>query len=176
MERNLDRRVEAVVPVEDQEAQQRIGAIIEVMFADDRRSWQLGADGAYHRTEELTGIPGTSTPSRCFRRARRPRPRRISSGHGDLMPGRLSRSEGIATVAGDTANDDGRKVEIELKYEVAVAGGGTGTGGPDLALSRRSATSAPRGSKTATSIGRLGSLRAGFAARLRRTRAERRSS
>ena len=29
------------------------------MFADDRRSWQLGADGAYHRTEELTGIPGT---------------------------------------------------------------------------------------------------------------------
>ena len=59
MERNLDRRVEAIVPVEDPEAQQRIGAAVEVMFADDRRSWQLGADGAYHRTEELTGIPGT---------------------------------------------------------------------------------------------------------------------
>ena len=59
MERNLDRRVEAIVPVEDPEAQQRIGAFIEVMFADDRRSWQLGPDGAYHRTEELTGIPGT---------------------------------------------------------------------------------------------------------------------
>ncbi len=59
MERNLDRRVEAIVPVEDLEAQERIQGLFEVMFADDRRSWQLGADGAYHRTEELTGIPGT---------------------------------------------------------------------------------------------------------------------
>jgi polyphosphate kinase len=59
MERNLDRRVEAVVPVEDPEAQDKIRSLLEVMFADDRRSWQLGDDGAYHRTEDLTGIPGT---------------------------------------------------------------------------------------------------------------------
>ncbi len=43
MERNLDRRVEAVVPVEDAEARARIAEIIEIMLADDRRSWQLGA-------------------------------------------------------------------------------------------------------------------------------------
>jgi len=59
MERNLDRRVEAIVPVEDPEAQEKIRNLIEVMLSDDRRSWQLGADGVYHRTEELTGVPGT---------------------------------------------------------------------------------------------------------------------
>ncbi|HSL32392.1 MAG TPA: polyphosphate kinase 1, partial [Candidatus Limnocylindrales bacterium] len=41
MERNLDRRVEAVVPVEDPEARTRLAEFVEVMLADDRRSWQL---------------------------------------------------------------------------------------------------------------------------------------
>ena len=59
MERNLDRRVEAVVPVEDVEAQQRIAAVFDVLLADDRRSWQLGANGKYRRTEEITRIPPT---------------------------------------------------------------------------------------------------------------------
>ncbi len=59
MERNLDRRVEALVPVEDPEAQRRIASALEVMLADDKRSWQLGADGAYRRTEEINGVPGT---------------------------------------------------------------------------------------------------------------------
>src|SRR5262245_25678037 len=43
MDRNLDRRVEAMVPVEDAEARARLAEIIEVMLADDRRSWQLGS-------------------------------------------------------------------------------------------------------------------------------------
>ena len=58
MERNLDRRVEAVVPIEDLEARARIAAIIEVLLADDRRSWQLCADGKYRRTEELNSAEG----------------------------------------------------------------------------------------------------------------------
>ncbi len=53
MERNLDRRVEAVTPVEDHEARRAWPRIIEVMLADDRRSWQLGSDGRWHRTEVL---------------------------------------------------------------------------------------------------------------------------
>ena len=53
MERNLDRRVEAVVPVEDAEARARIAEIIATMLADDRRSWQLGSDAVWRRTEEL---------------------------------------------------------------------------------------------------------------------------
>ncbi len=58
MERNLDRRVEAIVPVEDQEARDKIASILEVMFDDDRRSWQLQSDGAYRRTEDIRGLPG----------------------------------------------------------------------------------------------------------------------
>ena len=58
MERNLDRRVEAVVPVEEPEATARIAQIVDVMLADDRRSWQLGTDAVWRRTEELTGTDG----------------------------------------------------------------------------------------------------------------------
>jgi polyphosphate kinase len=59
MDRNLDRRVEAVVPVEDSDAKARIAEIIELMLADDRRSWQLQPDAHWVRTETLEGKPGT---------------------------------------------------------------------------------------------------------------------
>ena len=59
MERNLDRRVEAVTPVEDLEARARLAEIVAVMEADDRRSWQLGSDGAWRRTEEIKAAAGT---------------------------------------------------------------------------------------------------------------------
>jgi hypothetical protein len=29
------------------------------MLADDRRSWQLGEDATWRRTEEINGAPGT---------------------------------------------------------------------------------------------------------------------
>jgi polyphosphate kinase len=59
MERNLDRRIEVVFPVDDLAARARIEEIISVMLADDRRSWQLGADATWRRTEELLSAPGT---------------------------------------------------------------------------------------------------------------------
>jgi len=59
MERNLDRRVEAVIPVEDLEAGVRLAGIVDLMLADDRRSWQLQPDARWVRTEVLTGRPGT---------------------------------------------------------------------------------------------------------------------
>jgi polyphosphate kinase len=59
MERNLDRRVEVVTPVEDNEARGRLARIIDVMLADDRRSWQLGPDGRWRRTEVIESIDGT---------------------------------------------------------------------------------------------------------------------
>jgi polyphosphate kinase len=59
MDRNLDRRVEAVVPVEDSDARARLAEIIELMMADDRRSWQLQPDATWVRTEVLQGRPGT---------------------------------------------------------------------------------------------------------------------
>jgi len=59
MDRNLDRRIEAVVPVEDAEASARLAEIIDFMLTDDRRSWQLGPDATWRRTEDINGIPGT---------------------------------------------------------------------------------------------------------------------
>jgi polyphosphate kinase len=59
MERNLDRRVEVVFPIEDLAAQARIAEIIEVMLADDRRSWRLGSDAVWRRTEDILAAPGS---------------------------------------------------------------------------------------------------------------------
>jgi len=57
MERNLDRRVEAATPVTDQESRARLRTIIEVVLADDRRAWQLGADDSWRRVEKLVEQP-----------------------------------------------------------------------------------------------------------------------
>ena len=47
MTRNLDRRVEAVVPVEDPECLKDLQEILGVMLADNRQAWDLGSDGQY---------------------------------------------------------------------------------------------------------------------------------
>ena len=57
MERNLDRRVEAVAPVTDAESQARLRKVIDVMLVDDRRAWQLDAADRWRRVEELVDEP-----------------------------------------------------------------------------------------------------------------------
>ena len=92
MDRNLDRRVEAVVPVEDSEARARIDEIIEVMLTDDRRSWQLQHDATWIRTEVLAGRPGqVDTFAALKERALElgqlaTTPRRPGAGAGSLDP------------------------------------------------------------------------------------------
>jgi polyphosphate kinase len=92
MERNLDRRIEAVFPIEDLEAQARLAEIVEVMLADDRRSWQLGADATWRRTEEINAAAGTiDTFVTLMERAERAlvvarEPRRPASPVGSLDP------------------------------------------------------------------------------------------
>jgi polyphosphate kinase len=54
MERNLDRRVEAMTPVDDPALQARLRSIIDVMLADDRRAWALGADDRWRRVEAMS--------------------------------------------------------------------------------------------------------------------------
>ena len=51
MTRNLDRRVEAVAPVEDPELQAELDGIIDVMFEDNRRRWVMRPDGSYVQRE-----------------------------------------------------------------------------------------------------------------------------
>ncbi|MEX2279132.1 MAG: polyphosphate kinase 1 [Acidimicrobiia bacterium] len=56
MERNLDRRVEALAPVEDPDLQFRLDEIIEVSFADDVLAWQLGSDGVWSKVPTELGV------------------------------------------------------------------------------------------------------------------------
>jgi polyphosphate kinase len=56
MERNLDRRVEAVAPIEAQEMQGRLREILDLDLADDTRAWQLASDGTWHKVPTVAGI------------------------------------------------------------------------------------------------------------------------
>ncbi len=55
MTRNLDLRVEAVVPVEAEELQARLQEVLDVNLADDELAWSLGADDAWHPVARAGG-------------------------------------------------------------------------------------------------------------------------
>jgi polyphosphate kinase len=57
MERNLDRRVEVVAPIDDPLLQARLKEVLGVMLADDRRAWELGADREWRRVEASLARP-----------------------------------------------------------------------------------------------------------------------
>ena len=56
MERNLDRRVEAVVPVAAPELQLRLREVLDLDLADDTRAWELDPDGSWHKVPTVVGI------------------------------------------------------------------------------------------------------------------------
>jgi polyphosphate kinase len=47
MPRNLDHRVEAVVPVADRSLQDRLAQVLEVELEDDQLAWSLDASGRW---------------------------------------------------------------------------------------------------------------------------------
>jgi polyphosphate kinase len=55
MGRNLDRRVEVVVPVRDPELQARLFEILELAFTDETNSWALGSDRRWRRVPNEHG-------------------------------------------------------------------------------------------------------------------------
>ena len=56
MPRNLDRRVEAIVPVSDPELCDRLREILEVELADDVLAWELRGDGTWSKVPTVTGL------------------------------------------------------------------------------------------------------------------------
>jgi polyphosphate kinase len=56
MPRNLDRRVEALTPVEDPALQMRLAEILRVGFDDDELAWELDAEGVWHKVASTRGI------------------------------------------------------------------------------------------------------------------------
>jgi polyphosphate kinase len=62
MERNLDRRVEAMTPVKDPALATQLGEMLAIMRRDDRRAWTLGRDGEWTRVATtIEGEPTTDT-------------------------------------------------------------------------------------------------------------------
>ncbi len=49
MSRNLSRRVEAIVPIEDRAIMQELQEILGTLLADNRHAWELQPDGTYHQ-------------------------------------------------------------------------------------------------------------------------------
>jgi polyphosphate kinase len=56
MERNLDRRVEAVVPIESEELQGRLREILATELADDELAWELSGDGVWRKVPVTVGL------------------------------------------------------------------------------------------------------------------------
>lgn len=51
MERNLDRRVEAIVPIRDPALQSRLAEVLDVELSDDTLAWGLHPDGVWRKVE-----------------------------------------------------------------------------------------------------------------------------
>jgi polyphosphate kinase len=71
MPRNLDRRVEALAPVEDPDLQERLAEILDVNLDDDTLAWELHADGVWHHVERV-GQVDTHLTLQEAARSRRP--------------------------------------------------------------------------------------------------------
>ncbi|OYR54631.1 polyphosphate kinase 1 [Halorubrum halodurans] len=69
MTRNLDRRVEAVTPIEDPEIRAELESILERYLADDRKAWLLRSDGSYVQRTPEPGEEPRSVQEELMRRA-----------------------------------------------------------------------------------------------------------
>ncbi|MDS0292644.1 polyphosphate kinase 1 [Halogeometricum luteum] len=57
MTRNLDKRVEAVAPVEDRELREQLRFVLELATNDNRKRWTMNADGTYDQCHPTDGEP-----------------------------------------------------------------------------------------------------------------------
>ena len=57
MPRNLDRRIEAVAPIEDPAHRQTLRDLLMLMWKDNRQAWELEADGTYRQRHPPTRRP-----------------------------------------------------------------------------------------------------------------------
>ena len=78
MPRNLDHRVEVLVPVENGRARAELSAILDSLFADTSYAWDLGPDGKWQRRVaakgEKTHVHQVAIQRRAQLRARRQTP------------------------------------------------------------------------------------------------------
>jgi polyphosphate kinase len=77
MTRNLDRRIEVLVPVEGARQRQELVTILDSLFADNVSSWVLAADGSWNRRRPAEGERRHDHQLTLTRRARLRRRRRV---------------------------------------------------------------------------------------------------
>ena len=58
MQRNLDHRIEVLMPVENARVRQEVHAVLDSALEDDTNAWSLGADGEWTRV-----APGGPSPA-----------------------------------------------------------------------------------------------------------------
>jgi polyphosphate kinase len=55
MQRNLEHRVEVVVPVEDPLLRQDLRAFLDIQWNDRRSAWEMQSDGSYRQRRPAAG-------------------------------------------------------------------------------------------------------------------------
>jgi polyphosphate kinase len=69
MARNLDYRVEAIVPVEEPRAQEELKAILDLQLADNAKAWDMRPDGSYVQRRPADGEEARSSQELLMQRA-----------------------------------------------------------------------------------------------------------
>ena len=57
MPRNLDRRVEVITPIKDQDIAKDIQEVLGIMLADNRQAWELNSNGNYIQRKPRQDCP-----------------------------------------------------------------------------------------------------------------------
>jgi polyphosphate kinase len=76
--RNLEERIEAVVPIEDPVLQQRLRQILDAALADNQQAWELRSDGRYILRQPAAGETRLSYQNLLMQQARESVPPRVS--------------------------------------------------------------------------------------------------
>ena len=89
MPRNLERRVEVIVPVEDPGHQARLARLLESYLRDNRQAWVLRPDGSYVQLRPASGESDRGTHEVLVRdawgQARQSGPMRVVTGPPDPL-------------------------------------------------------------------------------------------
>ena len=89
MPRNLERRVEVIVPVEDPGHQARLARLLESYLRDNRQAWVLRPDGSYVQLRPASGESDRGTHEVLVRdawgQARQSGPMRVVTGQPDTL-------------------------------------------------------------------------------------------
>jgi polyphosphate kinase len=65
MRRNLESRVEVLVPVDDEALRETLRAVFDVQWKDRHNVWDMGPDGRYTRRRRKTRKPTGGEPLGC---------------------------------------------------------------------------------------------------------------